>query len=86
MKYSEAQDRALAEHNNWLEDVLAGLLINGIAKENISIRYQKTPRGSAITIACVNGVPKYSWDLWYTIAPSSPSPTSPLGKDPKGDS
>jgi hypothetical protein len=43
---------------NWLEDVLAGLLVNGVRLGDIKIKH--FPDRTVIT---VHGVPKYEWKL-----------------------
>ena len=53
----ESYRAALSEQANWLEDVLAGLLINDVSRLDIEIRYfQNDP--FRIVVA-VRGVVKY---------------------------
>jgi hypothetical protein len=42
---------------NWLEDVLAGLLINGVEKSEIEIQERPENR----TVVAVRGMLKYEW-------------------------
>lgn len=48
---------ALREQNEWLEDVLAGLLINGVAVDEIEI--QQFNYDPLRVVVAVRGVPKY---------------------------
>ena len=51
--------KAIRARNDWLEDVLAGLLINGVKVEEISVRDTFGPK----TEVWVRGKCKYKWTL-----------------------
>ena len=58
---------ALAEQNAWLEDVLAGLLINGVAEDEIEVRrFQDNPLK---VVVAVRGVPKYEHTIKISFTP-----------------
>jgi hypothetical protein len=62
-KYREA----MMEQNAWLEDVLAGLLINGVTKDEIEVRrFQDNPLK---VVVAVRGVPKYEHTIKLTYTP-----------------
>lgn len=50
---------AIAARASWLEDVLAGLLINGVKKDEIEVQEHRGNR----TVVLVRGEPKYEWTL-----------------------
>jgi hypothetical protein len=54
-KFAEAR----AAYANWLDDIIAGLLINGVPKEDIEI--ERHPDLS--TVVVVRGVPRYKFNL-----------------------
>lgn len=61
--WRELQKRCADDHAQWLEDILAGLLINGVAKEAIEVQHHD---GGLRTVVLVNGVQKYERILTYT--------------------
>jgi hypothetical protein len=54
---------------DWLEDVLAGLLINGVRLGDIKIKHY--PGRTVIT---VHGIPKYEWKSSAPPRKKTPSP------------
>jgi hypothetical protein len=55
----------MEEQNAWLEDVLAGLLINGVARDEVEIRrFQDEPWR---VVVAVRGVPKYEHVVKFTV-------------------
>jgi hypothetical protein len=55
-----AFDKAFADVNNHLEDIIAGLLINGVAYSEIRLE-RHVSDGS--TVVVVRGVPRYKVEL-----------------------
>ncbi len=47
------------DHANWLDDILAGLLINGVSRSEIGIEHHPGSR----TVVRVRGVAKYEWTM-----------------------
>jgi hypothetical protein len=58
-KIEKLVEEALSIQNNWLEDVLAGLLINGVSKDRIKIERQSFSPNSIKVY--VDGIMKYSF-------------------------
>lgn len=56
------QRKIYADKLNWTEDVIAGLLSNGIGRDEIVIDEHPGPR----TVINVRGVPRYEWKLVLT--------------------
>ena len=50
---------AIRSRADWLEDVLAGLLSSGVAREEIEVQEHPDHR----TVIVVRGVAKYEWQL-----------------------
>jgi hypothetical protein len=48
-----------ADRNEWLDDVIAGLLINGVPSTDICIEHHLMSR----IVVTVRGVPKYEWRI-----------------------
>lgn len=46
-------------YTNWIEDTIAGLLINGVSREDIEIQHND----DLSTIVLVRGEPRYKYDL-----------------------
>jgi hypothetical protein len=56
---------AAEDHANWLDDVIAGLLINGVTKERIRVcQFRGQPNYWEVWI---DGVPKYSYQMEFVI-------------------
>lgn len=56
--------RMIDERANWLEDVLAGLLSNGVRMDEIEVcEFQ----GELRTQVRVRGVPKYEWTGHWVV-------------------
>lgn len=55
----ETVREAIKSRADWLEDVLAGLLINGVRREDIEIQEHPDCR----TVVAVRGEPKYEWRI-----------------------
>jgi hypothetical protein len=69
----EARVRAAQKSRaDWLEDVLAGLLINGVAMTEIKL--EEHPHENR-TVVVVRGVPMYEWRLNLT-APAQNTPST----------
>lgn len=64
-KVREAQK----EQAEWLEDVLAGLLCNGVQREEINVQYFISDPG--LTRVTVRGVPKYEHRVIVTACGAS---------------
>jgi len=43
---------------NWMEDCIAGLMINGVSKDRIEIQHRPSK-----TVIAVDGVPKYEFEF-----------------------
>lgn len=54
---NEIAGEVVAARAAWLEDVLAGLLANGVRKDEIEIQ----ERAGNHTVVCVRGEAKYEW-------------------------
>lgn len=54
--------KAILSRAEFLEDILAGLISNGVAMDEIQIVQY---RGSIKTYVIVRGVVRYTWDLTY---------------------
>jgi hypothetical protein len=50
---------AIDLRNEWLEDVIAGLLAAGCTKDELCLQEYPNMR----TVVCVNGVPKYEFKI-----------------------
>lgn len=64
MNVAQAWQQAHREQSEWLEDVLAGLLINGVAQDDIEIHYFQTDPGRCVVV--VRGKPKYEHRISFT--------------------
>lgn len=63
---ANAVKEAMARKAEWLEDVIAGLMINGIDRADIEISECQDFRGTTFdTIVRVRGVPKYHHTISY---------------------
>ena len=51
-----------SEKANWLDDVIGGLLINGVMANEIDVQEHPSK-----TVVAVRGVPRYSWEHKLTI-------------------
>lgn len=60
----ELQARCAADHAKWVEDVLAGLLINGVSSDEIEVQQHD---GGLRTVVIVRGEKMYERALSYTI-------------------
>lgn len=58
---------AAREQNDWLEDVLAGLLINGVPETDIEIR--RFINDPLRIVVAVRGEPKYEHRIVWRVAP-----------------
>jgi hypothetical protein len=56
MEAMNEKTRDLPGWNNWLEDVMAGLLTNGVRIDEIKVQHYP-----GRTVVTVRGVPKYEW-------------------------
>lgn len=52
----------------WLEDVIAGLLINGVQQEEIEIHYFQSEPGRCVVV--VRGSPKYEHRITFKSSDS----------------
>lgn len=57
--WREAMEQARQEKANWLEDVVSGLLVNGVQQKEIEI--QEHPE--MVTVVLVRGLPKYEYKI-----------------------
>lgn len=64
--------KAQREQSDWLEDVLAGLLINGVAQDDIEVLYFTHEPGRCVVRVC--GVPKYEHRISFRSTDSRRSP------------
>lgn len=55
--------RIEVDRANWLEDVLAGLLVAGVRQDEIEIQVHPA---DCKTVVAVRGVPKYEWTFNLT--------------------
>ena len=54
---------AIRSRADWLEDVLAGLLSNGVMRDEIEVQEYPDHR----TVVVVRGVAKYEWQLKFIV-------------------
>lgn len=52
-------EKIMEAQANWLEDVLAGLLINGVSVNDVDVQYHPDNR----IVVAVDGVPKYTCSI-----------------------
>lgn len=66
----EITTSAIAARSEWLEDVIAGLIINGVREDEITVADHNglAPSFTQRTVVSVRGEPKYEWKLVLTRA------------------